>query len=426
MVAVGAETTPLTDNPASRIDDDLFGFAPFIEELHQIAARATPLPLTVGVFGPWGAGKSSFLKMWQDHLAFAPENRTLWFNPWKYDQKVEVWAALIHSLLAELQAEEPSRAKAARLARAATWLTVKGGAGVVASVATGGLVDAKLVDAGIDALTQSNAEHYRSLNRFEEDFADAVDRYLGPSGRLFVFVDDLDRCTAESAVTVLEALKLFVGNARCVFVLAMDFDVLAAAAGGRFPSGGPEVGAAYLEKIVQVPFFLPDVGFDRLRASVAGHVGDDLADSEAFWELVLIGFGANPRKVKRFVNVLNLATAVLRRLDGGPDPRLPVSLRLQLAELLIIRSEHRAFFRHLQQRPEDWRRLEDSPALPPPTDGPVRADPDDESDPALRGFLAGEGLVRLLMTRPGSRFDHPPAPDAADVRRLMSTVRLTP
>jgi hypothetical protein len=121
----------LTDNPVRRIDDDLFGFRPYIEELHELVHAAQELPLTVGVFGSWGTGKSSFLHMWQDLLP--DQVRTVWFNPWKYDQKVQVWAALLHSLLAEIRRHSqpgPVREKAAALARAAVWLGVRGAAGV--------------------------------------------------------------------------------------------------------------------------------------------------------------------------------------------------------------------------------------------------------------------------------------------------------
>jgi hypothetical protein len=55
--------------------------------------------------------------MWEDLLAFAPTTRTLWFNPWKYDQKVEVWAALIQSLLAEIRTTEDVTLRA----KAASW-----------------------------------------------------------------------------------------------------------------------------------------------------------------------------------------------------------------------------------------------------------------------------------------------------------------
>ena len=416
---------PLTDNPVASLDADAFGFRPYIEELNAAILAAEPLPITVGVFGPWGAGKSTFMRIWENLLSFAPTTRTLWFNPWKYDQKIQVWAALIQSLLAEIGLNTELADRVRKLARTATWLGLRSSLGIAATAATGGIVGAPVLDNIVNRLADEDSKEYREINRFETDFAEAVENFVGDNGRLVVFVDDLDRCTPAAALSVLEALKLFLGDARCVFVLAMDFDVLARIASAGFPDQVVS-GAAYIEKIVQLPFFLPEVGFDSIRELVAPHLGS-LATNEAFWDLVQIGFGTNPRRVKRFVNVLNLAVAVAsrERVERGL-PSLRSERLLQLAELLIIRSEHRDFFNHLLTDPGAWRRLEASPAITQSHSDPTATaiHTDRERDPRLVPFLADLPLVRLLSTRPGSPSDHPSAPNAEEVIRMLRTVRL--
>ncbi|GAA2642423.1 hypothetical protein GCM10010399_90450 [Dactylosporangium fulvum] len=397
----------LTDNPILRLDHDRFGFRTYVEQLHEIVANADTLPVTVGVFGPWGSGKSSFMRMWQDQLAFAPENRALWFNPWKYDQKVEVWAALLQSLLAELATEETAARKATRLASAATWLALRLGVGASVSLATGGAISAADVAAGAQQLAATNADYYRELNRFEIDFAEAVAAYLPPEGRLFVFVDDLDRCTPAAAVNVLEALKLFTGDARCVFVLGMDYDLLVQVVAGRFGGDVTVDGAAYLEKIVQLPFFLPEISFAEIRRSVAEHVAD-LADHDPFWTLVRTGFGNNPRRIKRFVNVLTLATSVLARDASPAGARTDLARRMQLARLLVVRSQHRPFFQHLLRNPGAWQAL---------------LEPQSRRGTDLQAFAADGELLRLLGAETASGGPALP-PTAGEVSRLLTTVRL--
>ncbi|KUN89327.1 KAP family P-loop NTPase fold protein [Streptomyces griseoruber] len=414
---------PLTDNPISDFGDDAFRFEPYVDVLHGAVEQAMPLPLTVGVFGSWGTGKSSFLRLWQRRLEDR-KVRTIWFNPWKYDRKVEVWAALLHTILAEMEGEEGLKEKALRLAKAATWLSVRTGLGTAASAATGGMIKSGDVDSLLTTLSQGDAEQYRQINRFENDFRDAVREFVGADGRLVVFVDDLDRCTPDSAMTVLESLKLFLGESQCVFVLALDLDVLAAVAtnkfGDAFKDAPAEVvsGLAYLDKIVQLPFFLPDVGFDTLREAFTPYVHQPI-DDDAFWELLRRGLGANPRRLKRFVNVFNMAMEVSIAQAGGAS--LDRAFHLQLAVLQMIRSRHRAFFHVLAAEPRSWdtlagyfRQVQDDPAERPRLLSGLPSE--------LHLFGADRALERLLTQR-GSLRVPPPTPQT--VRAMITTLRAT-
>lgn len=340
---------PLTDNPVTDLGQDEFSFVPHVRQLHDAVRNARPLPLTVGIFGGWGTGKSSFLGMWRHLLREnEPETPTIWFNPWKYDQKVEVWSALLHTMLAEI-GQKPNLAKrAARLARSATWLSFRAGLGNVTSLATAGVIGKGQIDTLLDDFSRNDSEQYHEINRFEDDFARLVNEAVPDDGRLFVFIDDLDRCTPDAAIAVLESLKLFLGNARCVFVLALDYDVLSSMLKEKFG------GVRYLEKIVQLPFFLPEIEFAAVQAMVYRSVGA-LAKRTSFWEMLRVGLGTNPRRLKRFVNVLNLTMAYqARQTDNDAFP-------LHLTKLLIIRSEHREFFRQLTLDHNYWQEAAKDP-----------------------------------------------------------------
>lgn len=393
MVREGELSTPLSDNPVSSINSDLFGIRSYVEELHDLVSRADSLPLTVGVFGSWGAGKSSFLRMWQNLLTGAPEDRTVWFNPWKYDQKVEVWAALLQSLLAEVSNEqERSGERVAAMARAVSWLALRAGTGIAANWATNGIVPAADITSVLDAFTTQNRKHYAEINRFEADFAEAVNAVLPPEGRLFVFVDDLDRCTPEAAISVLEAMKLFIGDARCVFVLAMDLDRLSSIAANKFGTGGPADGTAYLEKIIQLPFHLPRIQLTAVQ-KVYGPALGALGEDPVLWNLIETGLGHNPRRIKRFINVLNLALSIRRR-DTSVSPQPSRDQELQLATLLIVQSEFRATYHALAADPSLW-----STASPDP----------------LQTDAAYELMFHPKVPRPGP----------ADVRRMLDAIRVS-
>lgn len=392
----------LTDNPVRSATDDRYGFERHATMLSDALESVQDLPLTVGVYGPWGSGKSSFINICRDVLV-GRGLPVVSFNPWKYDQRDDVWHALIQSVLDEIAAgietgvdtAEPDRreklkdtlARVKALSRSASWLATRKLLGLVtAGVISSGDAD-KLLEAWQSAAT---GEPYRHMNRFESDFRDVVTDFTD-GGRLIVFIDDLDRCTPEAAVTVLDAIKLFLGEASCVFVLAMDQDMIVEAVAHRL--GCDQTRARlYLEKLVHFPYHLPAVRFESLYASLRSEV-IALSDDEALWEMIQVAFGPNPRRVRRFVNALNLTTSTLRQHSEPTNDRL-----LQAALLLALRFQFPTFYSEVVADPSAW------------SGETVR-------DPSLEKFLAA-----THPRRQGFRF--PPPPDGAFIAVLTDTLAL--
>lgn len=315
------------------------------------------LPLAVGVFGPWGSGKSSFLNICRDLLrerGFAAVS----FNPWKYDKRDQIWHALIQTLLDELiqLAETPEARgisdrlkdavrKAWQLRAALAWLA----AGTLAPIVTHGVVSGDIVSKARDIVSgQENlaTDGYRHINVFEKDFADTV-KALTDDRRMVVLVDDLDRCRGESALMALEALRLFTGDAPCVFIAAMDYQALAHAASEHFGDSAL-LGRNYLEKLINFPYYLPAVRFESIHRAFSAKL-DYLADDEAMWELIRNHMGGNPRRIRRFINAFNLSVAMLAQ--SSPPSR---ERQMQVAILLMIRQEHPAFFEFLERDARAW------------------------------------------------------------------------
>jgi predicted KAP-like P-loop ATPase len=115
-----------------------------------------------------------------------------------------------------------------------------------------------------DATTRING--YRNfqatVDRFAEDFAEAVNAFLKnvrniDKEKLVVFIDDLDRCLPENVIAILEALKLFLDDSPCVFVIGVDRAVIGKAIQAHYRTDLGVSGREYLDKIVQYPFDLP-------------------------------------------------------------------------------------------------------------------------------------------------------------------------
>jgi formylglycine-generating enzyme required for sulfatase activity len=275
---------PIQPDLYARID--LLDFEPYVRTFVDIITdENTQMPLTIGVFGPWGSGKTSLMRMiekgladWQDERerAGAPSVRklvTIWFNAWRYNRDEALWRALILRVLAVLRAEMRADPRAEeikeildrmetnlhRVSGPTTLgdLTIDGrsmfgaeGEGVEGArfqlpTAVGLDLLEKMAQAAAEAGGEGKPEaafkSFRAaLERLRTDFdrkrVQALEDFLGDfetlvkghvyPGALIVFVDDLDRCLPERAVEILEAIKLFFNVPQCIFVLGIDRQVV--------------------------------------------------------------------------------------------------------------------------------------------------------------------------------------------------------
>lgn len=253
---------PLSDEPT---DEDQLGFKSYCGRVAEGLKRcgSEGRVLTVGVYGKWGSGKTSFLKMLGRELDGS--YTIVWFDAWQYSRREELWVALLRRILAVIE-KEHGKAKALRLrlqvwydikkkgllpalAEALwpmawkallvmLWLTVTGclGLAVLAGLVAAGvwrwivgstislaplIVFSLLVKRGLDAILNSQlgvkldqlmgessyASFIAFIDEFSRDFNDLV-REVGQERPLVILIDDLDRCQPDEIVPVLEAIKL--------------------------------------------------------------------------------------------------------------------------------------------------------------------------------------------------------------------------
>lgn len=125
----------LADHPTA---DDNLGFLPYALTLADIAADpATETPLTVGMFGSWGSGKTSLMKMVDRLIGERPPAeieafpvQTLWFNAWLYSRDEALWRALILSVIDATRKliDRPGRGAASEVASGAARGATRGSA----------------------------------------------------------------------------------------------------------------------------------------------------------------------------------------------------------------------------------------------------------------------------------------------------------
>jgi formylglycine-generating enzyme required for sulfatase activity len=398
----------LTDLPT---DEDALDFTPYVRTLaNVIRSPNTATPLTIGVFGTWGSGKTSLMRMVQNQL---PDDfQTVWFDAWKYDKEEALWRALLLQVLsavrvvvkahkgeAEREANKALNALndlEASLYRAVereelgnlqvNWQELlKGSVETALHVGIAlvpGLRIAQAVLEGAGKKTASDdpgtllkaveraktkiySEQMQSLEQFQQKFQWLVGECVQPQGRLVVFVDDLDRCMPEKAIEVLEAIKLFLDVKGCVFLLGLDQEVVARGVELKYRELGLLEerdektrfvidGTRYLEKIIQLPFQIPPIERQDMTTFVRGLVRD--WPHENCWKVFAEGLGDNPRQVKRTVNVFlllwGLAQERAEKIQGRVKP-------LRLAKVVTIQNAYPKLYEVLKRTPRLLRELED-------------------------------------------------------------------
>lgn len=391
--------------------EDLLGFAPYAQTLFDlISDKYTQTPLTIGIFGSWGSGKTSLMKMIEKRLQKQRRDQRrsesgpackclpVWFNAWLYSRDEALWRALILRVLAELRREMRHKQEAVQaldeieahlyhsVAPASLGELSIGGEALTSGSQQGaefklpmtvGLslleeiaqARAEAAEAGnaeaqaaLSTLVQAvdrmraalDREKVTALETFRREFDELVEKYIFP-GRLVVFVDDLDRCLPDKAVEILEAIKLFFDGEGCIFVLGIDREVIERGIRLKYKDyellegegPSPISGAKYLEKIVQIPFQLPPIA----RSAMEGYVGKmapRLLDlDDRCDDVFAVGTELNPRRVKRTLNIFLLLWRLSRNRKDLRDRIRPV----RLAKIVVIQLHHSDLFGLLPRAP---------------------------------------------------------------------------
>ena len=289
------------DNETS---EDLLGFKVHADLLVDVIRDDKVLPVTIGVFGDWGSGKSSILKIVKEELTGDSEDGlrdgtlVLYFNGWVFEGYDDAKAALLESIIEKFDKHETIgnkvKDKTVKLFKSVKWMRLLGlsfkkviipGA---AAYLTGGLsllpflvnefsqfkaedLGEKLKGDGAedflkDIIKKNEDEEVTIVREFRDDFKEMIDK--SEIKKLVVIIDDLDRCTPDRLIENLEAIKLFLNVEKTAFVIGADPRIVRHAIEHRYKTDSIEnaddpdsrnkrIVSDYLEKLIQVPYYLP-------------------------------------------------------------------------------------------------------------------------------------------------------------------------
>ncbi len=304
---------------------DLLGFDYLVDTLEFVLTQPRLLPVTVGVLGDWGSGKTSLLKMTAERLGAVEGYVVVSFSPWRYEAYEDVKAALMDAVLTEVgkhlpEADEEKASLLGRLReKVLRMMAGPVAAGRVLAPAVGTVIAAHegwspelgaaagtAVVAGVEAAATQQVAAVKtelpglavmdSVSNFRDEFERLVDG-LDTVKAVVVLIDDLDRCLDDTVIDVFEAIRLFLQVSSTAFVIAANREIVQAAVERRYPAareGDAALGKDYLEKIIQVEVTVPPLA---------------AAEAETYLNLLF----ADRRLAPDQMNAIREATAAHRR-----------------------------------------------------------------------------------------------------------------
>lgn len=264
-------------------DKDLLGYTVHARMLKNIIMNDAMLPISIGVFGNWGSGKSSLMLILEELLktdaakAEAGERiLQIRFNSWQFENYENTKYALIEHILKvmsnDVNEHQKLFTKFRNILKRIKWLS---GISLIFSKAKEILPDdlKNVIPKWDEMKDLIKEEDYKevigtsgSLNstkiiaRFRKDFEELVKEAQYKC--VVIYIDDLDRCSPERVIQCLEAVKLFLNVSQTAFVIGADERIIEYAIEKHYPERSQQEGeyrpfSDYLEKLIQLPYKLP-------------------------------------------------------------------------------------------------------------------------------------------------------------------------
>ena len=399
------------------------GFADFVMQCET--------PMTIAIQGDWGSGKTSFVNLVMDTLQedtigqrTSEDCVFVTFNAWQYSQfgmADQLPTNLLMALTKEIMKDMPKDAEKGRKALE----EISRGAKALGKVTVNLLSDYVKAKTDVDVGTHLKKFHgeladkddkpdaVNTVQSLRKNFQISVEARLGitdknraetQNRRLILFVDDLDRLAPERAVEVLELLKIFLDCKYCVFLLAVDYNVVLNGVYVKYKGAlNQQKGREYFEKMIQVVYTMPTSlrHTDRYIASILATNKMNRAVAGDFSKLVKAMGRDNPRAIKRLLNSFLLLACMKRYTDKTPDIENDVALFATLCLQHTCQELYDYLLSRLEDFPEDllYRLKQD-------VRKEVRSELNEsqENDGAQASGLPAEVLRRLgLMDENGKR-----------------------
>lgn len=315
-----AESAFYSDQPITRVEEDLFDRSSFAEQIaRSISAMPGVEPFVFGLSGPWGSGKTSILNLVVAKLSEleGSQKKTIVFrfSPWWFSRSDSLLLSYLREFAKIVGAEIPGELSD----RLADYLEMFGFLIKPLKFVPG----ANLPAEALYELASSGGAALKKASRLAQNdtraLRNSIDSILTQVGRpILVLIDDIDRLLPDEVIQIFQLLKAVADFPFSRYLIAYDGSKVSEIIKRSTGMEGHEL----LEKIVQMPIEVPPIagshirrlffaGLERIVVGTPDYLLDATRVGNAYYDGISL-FLASPRAAKRLLNVLRASYPALK------------------------------------------------------------------------------------------------------------------
>ena len=317
--------------PDKETEIDYLNFGYMVNLVANIATNRDLSPSTIGLYGDWGSGKSSLMKLVQKKIEEKyPKDekkkdtvKTLCieFNGWLFegyeDTKTSLCGAILDALADKKRFSKEVTDYAKELIKKIDInkilgkgvkygldLFLSGGIGILTDLSLSSLLSTIKSNAGevqakdieeILSMLKKNDKTRTEIKNFRNEFKDLLNK--SKVENVVVFIDELDRCLPDTVLEVFEAMRLFLFVGGMSFVIGADERLIQYSIKSKYkevPGNNLDIGKEYLEKVIQYPLYIPQLTRAEVNQYLACLLLKQTLSDEKFKEILGIVYTLTP------------------------------------------------------------------------------------------------------------------------------------
>lgn len=283
--------------PDKETNIDYLNFGYIVDLIVEIAMNRELTPSTIGLYGDWGSGKSSLMKLAQDRIegiskakkkkvGDTPKTLCIEFNGWLFEGYEDTKTSLCGTILDKLDDAQRFGPEVANKAKdlikkidfkkligkgvkfGMDYL-LTGGIGALTDLTLSSILNSLKDKSGSietkdieDVLAKFKTEEKTrtEIKKFRDDFKQLLED--SKVENVIVFIDELDRCSPDTILDLFEAMRLFLFVDGMSFIIGADERLIQYAIKTKYkevPGNNLDIGKEYLEKVIQYPVTIPQL-----------------------------------------------------------------------------------------------------------------------------------------------------------------------